>query len=253
LNSIIISIVSHLQAEWVKGLLSDIQEYCHESDLAVMLTLNKPEPLPFSEKDYSFDLLIRLNARPRGFAANHNAAFQRAEGDFFCILNPDVRMAQNPFPVLLDRLKGDNSIGAISPLVRDRQNRLCDSARRFPSPGRILRRLLPFSEKNDYTPASRPLSVDWLAGIFLLIPSFLYRSLQGFDEKYFLYLEDADLCARLKLKGYRILLDPEVTIFHQARRSSHRRPLYLFRHLRSLGRFFLSPVYRRLRREAFIA
>jgi hypothetical protein len=252
LNSIIISIVSHLQAEWVKGLLSDIQEHCQGSNLTVLLTLNKPEALPFTEKDYSFDFVIRLNARPRGFGANHNAAFHRAGGDFFCILNPDIRMAQNPFPVLLDRLKEDKSIGVISPLVRDRQNRICDNARHFPSPGRIMRRLLSFSEKNEYAPACQPLSVDWLAGIFLLFPSPLYRSLQGFDEKYFLYLEDADLCARIKLKGYRVLLDPEVCILHEARRSSHHRPLYLLRHLKSLGRFFLSPVYRRLQQEAFI-
>jgi hypothetical protein len=63
-----------------------------------------------------------------------------------------------------------------------------------------------------------------------------------------MYSEDVDLCTRLRLLGYRIVLDRSVRVVHDARRESHRKWSHLAWHVRSLIRFFLSDVYEDARR-----
>jgi N-acetylglucosaminyl-diphospho-decaprenol L-rhamnosyltransferase len=71
--------------------------------------------------------------------------------------------------------------------------------------------------------------------------------LHGFDERYFLYYEDVDLCGRLCLAGLRVVVCPDSQVVHHAQRSSRRSLKYLRWHLASMLRFFLSPVYRQLK------
>ncbi len=71
----------------------------------------------------------------------------------------------------------------------------------------------------------------------------VYQVLRGFNQSFFLYYEDVDLCARVWLKGLKVALVPQVSVMHDARRSSHKKASYLFHHMRSIARFFLSPTY----------
>ena len=68
----------------------------------------------------------------------------------------------------------------------------------------------------------------------------VFEKLRGFDERYFLYYEDVDLCARLNLQGYAVALCPAATVVHHAQRSSHQSIKYLRWHLLSMLRFFVS-------------
>jgi GT2 family glycosyltransferase len=84
--------------------------------------------------------------------------------------------------------------------------------------------------------------------MFMLFPCHVFQDLKGFDERYFLYYEDVDICARMSLAGVRVALCPDIRVFHHAQRSSHRNMKYLKWHLASMLRFFTSPVYRQLKR-----
>jgi N-acetylglucosaminyl-diphospho-decaprenol L-rhamnosyltransferase len=242
-----ISIVSHLQGAMVASLLEDIQRVGPGPALEVILTLNLPEKLPFQPKDFPFPVAIIQNPRPLGFGTNHNRAFRRATGAYFAVLNPDLRLAENPFPILCASLEGGNPVGVIAPGVEEDGRRIADNARRFPTPIRIFKRILRSARRSDYPPAGRPIPVEWLAGLFLLFPSQVFAAINGFDERYFLYCEDVDLCARLRLAGYEVLWDPRVSVIHQAQRHSHRRLNHLKWHVVSLIRFFNSEVFAALR------
>jgi hypothetical protein len=85
-----------------------------------------------------------------------------------------------------------------------------------------------------------PFSPDWVAGMFMLFRNELFREIGGFDERYFLYYEDVDLCFRLRQHGYDVVLVPDARAAHFAQRQSHRNPRYLLWHVRSLVRFLLS-------------
>jgi len=211
----------------------------------VILTLNVPEALAFEKRSFPFPLRVVHNALPKGFAANHNAAFALAGGEFFCVVNPDIRLSVDPFPALMAELE-DRSVGVAAPLVHNETGSLEDSARSFPTPWEIFLKALGRGPGSDVE-AGRDSSPDWVGGMFMLFRSSTFAEIGGFDPAYRLYYEDVDLCARLRLKGYDVRLAPKAIVTHLARRSSHRNPRYAVWHLRSMLRFFASHSAREAR------
>lgn len=232
-----ISIVSHGQGELVRDLLQDISSLGDVS-LDVILTLNIPETISISEGEFRFPLVLKKNAVPKGFGANHNAAAREATGTFFCVLNPDVRLFANPFPTLTRLLVGD--VGVAAPHVLTPAGRLEDSARRLPTPLSIFLKVIAGQTSVGESERAHP---DWIAGMFMLFRRDLFIRIGGFDERYFLYYEDVDICSRLWLNGYKVKVSSGVTIVHGAQRSSHRELRYFVRHCASMLRFFASSVF----------
>ncbi|HUW25575.1 MAG TPA: glycosyltransferase family 2 protein [Gallionella sp.] len=239
-----ISVVSHVQILLIENLLNDINEHCRASSLELILTLNLDETLPFAVDDFFFPVRVVRNAVPQGFAANHNQAFTHARGRYFCVVNPDIRLFSNPFHSLLACLK-DSSAGVSAPLVLNEDGKMEDSARRFPTPFKILCKALGWCKGGDYIVRDMhtPIYPDWVGGMFMLFPRNVFERLGGFDQRYFLYYEDVDLCARLRLLGYEVVVCPQASVAHHAQRSSHRSFRYLRWHFESMMRFFLSPAY----------
>lgn len=237
-----ISIVSHAQLHLVHPLLDDIRQHCVADRLEVILTLNLPEELPFNVQDYPFALKVRANTAAKGFAANHDAAFGQAQGEFFCVINPDIRLNGDPFPSLKQCLL-EQDVGVAAPLILDENGKIEDSARKFPTPFILLGKALGGGKKIDYPVGDQPFCPDWVGGMFMLFHSSVFKEMGGFDAHYFLYYEDVDLCARLALRGYRVLVCPQVSVVHKAQRASHRNLQYLGWHLSSVTRFFMSRAF----------
>jgi GT2 family glycosyltransferase len=82
--------------------------------------------------------------------------------------------------------------------------------------------------------------------MFMLLDSKAFRTLGGFDERFFLYYEDVDLCCRIRLAGCSLTICPAVNVVHDARRASHRNLRFMKWHLASMIRFFCSPVFWKL-------
>ncbi len=246
-----ISIVSHKQGSLVYNLLRDLQQYCPDS-IEVLLTLNVKEDLPFECAEFTFSIQLIRNKFSKGFGANHNAAFDLGKGRYFCVMNPDIRLECNPFERLV-KYCTNNSIGVIAPLVMNPKGTLEKSARRFPTPLSILAKIFGFEGPSDYLIAKENISVDWVGGMFMLFRNDVYKEIGGFNENYFLYYEDVDLCARIWMSGYQVLLCPEITIIHDARHDSHRNLKYMKWHLFSMTRFFLSRIIWRVNNKKVCA
>ena len=214
MQTITISIVSHNQASLVQLLLSDLKAQCNTYPLKVTITLNLPEKLNFKLSDYPFPTTVIENESPKGFSANHNQAFKRSDESFFCVMNPDIRIHTDPFPALLLGLQ-NASIGLVAPLIIGEHGLVEDD----------------------------PIFPDWVGGMFMLFPRAVFEKLGGFNERFFLYYEDVDLCARLRLLGYEVALYPRAQVNHDARRSSHASFKYFKWHLSSMLRFFCSVVF----------
>lgn len=245
LPTVSISIVSHSQIALVKLLLEDIKKHCLTSSIEVILTLNVDEISPFDEHEYEFISHVICNKVPKGFGENHNAAFQFISGQFFCILNPDIRIASDifkDFPIWLRHQSID--IGA--PLVLSHEGNIEDSFRRFPSPFKVLSKIFTTRQQLDYLIDSKTIYPDWVAGMFMIMHRETFASLGGFNEAFFLYYEDVDFCARAYLAGCRVGVCPELKVVHNAQRQSHRSFKYLRWHIASMMRFFLSTVYWRI-------
>lgn len=228
------SVVSHGHGEMVSRLVAQLLLLPEVG--RVVVTLNVAESLDLPESDR---IVLKVNPKPQGFGANHNAAFAHADSPFFCVLNPDIELLANPFPKLLADLEHDRA-GLCAPLILGADGHVEDSARRFMTPWRILLRKLGLASGayRLVVGAKQPIYPEWVAGMFMLFNSETFQMLGGFDEAYFMYCEDADLCTRLWLKGDKVLLRPTVPVIHKAQRASRRSLRHLLWHLVSMVRYF---------------
>lgn len=232
--SVTLSIVSHRHNAMISQLLKDIESHCDQ--VCVILTENVPDPVFISTENLSFPIEKIVNARPKGFGANHNTAFARCHTPLFCVVNPDVRFGSDPLP-LLSRTLEDRRVGVVGPLVRDSSGMLEDSARVFPTGTSLLLRAFGRGVGPAYPIDRGPLAVDWIAGMFMLFRRETYEAVRGFDEAYFLYYEDVDICWRLHAKGYSVVYDPRSEIVHDAQRASRGNLRLAAHHLASIFRY----------------
>jgi GT2 family glycosyltransferase len=153
-------------------------------------------------------------------------------------MNPDIRMTENPFPVLLaemERLSG----GVIAPAVVNAEGEVEDSVRYFPTPHSLAGKLLGRGDgRYAFAPGDATFAADWAGGMFMLFRAEDYRSVGGFDERFFLYYEDVDICARLGKAGRPVLACPKARVIHDARRASRRQLRYMRWHVSSMARYF---------------
>lgn len=248
---IAISVVSHRQGALARALLLDLERIA-EPGCAYALTINVEEPVEPILEGLRLPVTVLRNRAPKGYGANHNAAFAAVAAEHFCVLNPDLRLPSNPFPALLARL-ADRGVGVVAPRVRSAGGALEDSARRFPTAGRLAAkglRLLRAAPALDYAESAAAFEPDWVAGMFMMFRRDAYADAGGFDERYFLYYEDVDLCARLRLAGLRVVLEPAAQVVHDARRQSYRSPRYALWHLQSIARWLVSDARRRVTRRS---
>lgn len=231
-----LSIVSHGQSELMRPLLDDLIRL-KLNDIEVIITINIPEDesgyenLPFVSK------IIR-NTTPKGFGENHNYAFQQSNGNFFIVVNPDIRLNDFKMSEMLAPLD-DPKVGVVGPLVMDSSNKYQDSARKFPTVRRIVSRLISKHDEVDYAWGKEPFHVDWMGGMFLIFRRETFANVGGFDhQRFFMYFEDVDICERLWRCGYSVVLQPRVCVVHDAQRASRRDMKHLIWHLTSAIRYF---------------
>jgi len=236
---ITISIVSHKQIALVDRLLAELVALRTSVALEVIVTLNTAEPVPTHWASFALPLRLLHNTCPKGFAANHNAAFAAAQGRWFCVLNPDIRLPHDPFPVLLAELQRQ-ATALVAPVVLNSSGAIEDSVRRFLTAGSLVRKLFGGNDgRYRFALGGAPFLPDWVAGMFMLFDSEAFRAVGGFDEGFHLYYEDVDICARLWQAGYKVALHPGVSVVHEAQRTSRKSPRYMAWHLRSMVRYFV--------------
>jgi N-acetylglucosaminyl-diphospho-decaprenol L-rhamnosyltransferase len=234
-----ISVVSHAHGRMIAELLDDLAGMSGAS-FEVIVTVNVPEA-EFARSSHPFPVRIIDNSTPKGFGANHNAAFKMARGRHYAIVNPDIRAPQLDMGCLL-RLFESRAVGAVGPAVCSSRGSYEDSARRFPTTLSLLRRAVTGVQGPEYQSlldAAKPFEVDWLAGMFMVFRREAFAAVAGFDERFFMYYEDVDICRRLRSQGWSIVLQPAIVVVHDAQRASHRNLRHMRWHAMSALRYLL--------------
>jgi len=237
-----LSIVSHDQDHLVHVLLDSLAACCPEENLAITVVHNVPDAPCSRFASCPFPVKVWTNPGPLGFAANHNRVFATCREQYFCVLNPDIVFMGNPFQGLLRTVR-KASFGVVAPFLYDSSGVLQDNGRPFPTPVRLARRCLDTlharnKQAGGTLPPRERQEVDWIAGMFMFFPAEVYGAIGGFDEGYFMYYEDVDICFRLRQAGLLSCRIDGGRIVHDAARQSHRDARYLRWHLSSMGRFF---------------
>lgn len=167
---------------------------------------------------------IRLQTNG-GFAHGCNVGWRHATSPYVLFLNPDAEIAPEAVRALAKALDDDESVGAVAPRILAADGSLAFSLRRSPSVARsfsqalFLHRVFPHAAWSDETvrdrPAyERPWSPDWVSGACILVRRPILEEIGGWDERFFLYREDADLCRRIRAAGHDVRFTPAAECRH---------------------------------------
>ena len=237
---ITVSVVSHGHDEDILRLLADMAAFSGQRIAEVVVTFNMPERTLLDRvaaHDWPFKVRLVQNPKPLGYSANHNQAFVHCQTPFFCVVNPDIRLARDPFASLLQALQASDAGCAYPWHIAWNAESPVDPARELPTPQALLRR---------YTTSLQPRycrPLCWVNGAFLLFKTSAYEQIGGFDAGYFMYCEDVDICLRLQQSGWRLVGVPEAVVQHRASHASRRNLRHLKWHLQSLKRLWGSDAY----------
>jgi GT2 family glycosyltransferase len=209
---------------------------------------NSPTPLSSPWFDDPRVTYIFANTN-LGFGAGNNVAIRKLAGHsrLHLLLNPDIRFAPEVLPHLVQRFDEDADLVAIMPRINYPDGGLQQLCKLVPSPlDLIVRRFIPLRsvrqridrryELHDL-PQDRMSSVPMISGCFSLLRSDALVAEDGFDERYFMYMEDFDLFRRLGRWG-KVRYDPTVNVIHDYAKGSYLNPILARYHIRSAIKFF---------------
>lgn len=238
-GAITVSIVSHRHGRMVTDLVGEILRETRVERVIVTLNVEEDIDLPTDER-----IIVIRNPVAKGFGANHNAAFELCTSRLFAVVNPDIRILDNSLSDLAEHIEQSQAALAV-PLVLSPDGHAEDSVRKFPTPISLLLKALGMSDGRLQLPEPVGIvEIPWAAGMFLLFDVRSFAQVGGFDERYFLYYEDVDICARIRQSGGRIILCGDAKVVHDAQRTSRRNLRYASWHLSSMLRFLVTHSWR---------
>lgn len=173
----------------------------------------------FIAQHYPAIEIIRLE-RNYGFAEGYNRALEQVDAEFFILLNSDVEVTAGWVEPLVATLTNNRSVAAVAPKLRSYGNRdhfeYAGAAGGYIDVlgypfcrGRILSTLE--QDNGQYDTAQE---VFWASGAAFCCRADVFRMLGGFDADFFAHMEEIDLCWRMQLQGYKIMVEPHSTVYH---------------------------------------
>jgi N-acetylglucosaminyl-diphospho-decaprenol L-rhamnosyltransferase len=150
--------------------------------------------------------------RREGYGSCVNIGARHATGSSFAVLNPDIRFDDDQVVPRLERQLRQPGVGLVAPELVLPSGRVQDSARQVPTPLDLLLRRGIDPERGAIHVTGE---VPWVVGACFIVRRDAWDTVGGFDERYFLYFEDVDLCWRLRQAGWMTRLECAVHVRHQ--------------------------------------
>jgi len=185
-----------------------------------------------------------------GFGKAHNLIIDELSvvSDYHLVLNPDAYFGSDVIPLLLEQMKSMPDLGIIAPKIKYPDGSFQKSIRRFPRPYDFLLRRIPglkhvfrtAFEKGNYlsSSADSPIKVDAVSGCFQIFRTSVFTEIKGFDDRYFMYMEDLDICRKVHRSGYKVLYYPKVSVFHHSAYGSKKSAKLFWIHVKSIFQYF---------------
>lgn len=246
MTDISITIVAYNNSEDVERAVCSVIEHT-ASDITKKIYIvdnsDKENGLSSLAEKYR-EVVYRKTERNLGFGGGHNAVLDELDSRFHAIVNPDILLTEDSFSVLVKFLE-EQKIGMAVPKLVDTEGNLQAVYRRELTVFDMgVRMFLPSCFKKrqarhtmqdmDY---EKPFLVPFAQGSFLVIRTELFRELGGFDTRYFMYMEDADLCRRVNQRSS-LWYCPHTQVIHRWERGSHKDRRLRRWHMASMVRYF---------------
>ena len=223
-KTLYISVVSHNQQDLIKQNFSSFVKQIDQFkiELAILDNTGSKELKEFCKKE---QLFYFHDGKQRGFGSNHNRLFSLLspkDEDIFLVCNPDIIVEPIQLQGMLNIFENENHEIYAPTIYFDTDKTIKDNPdKNFPG-------LLNFAisvatgKRLHYGTRINTKSPNWISGAFMLFRAKTFRELNGFDEDYFMYCEDLDICYRAKKNHKVIFNDNRFYVIHNAQMQSRR-------------------------------
>lgn len=214
-----VSIVNFNAGEYLLKTLDSLSNIKDSVDLEIFIVDNNSadDSIEKAQKKYPKINYI-LNKENVGFGKAHNQVLKEIQDEFVLILNPDIEVKTGVLDKLLKYIDENPEVGAITPEIVFENGEVDMTAHRgLPTPWASFKyyflkddSLYHLKDRQD----NKIHEVDSITGAFFLTKKEVLEKVGLFDEEYFMYAEDIDLCVRIKEAGFKVMYDPTIQVLH---------------------------------------
>jgi GT2 family glycosyltransferase len=242
--SVSVIIVNYNTPELTAELIASIRRHTAGVGYDIVVVDNASEPSRRFRTDPTKPALKTIQSETNlGFGKAANLAVKSCEGTYLLFANSDCRLSSNVFPAMVAYMQQNQVCAACAPRLIQNDGSVHSSIRRFPNHGNIRHSRGSILRTNsNYTlvaDTSRK-EVEAMSATFMMVRRDLFEQLGGFDERFFMYVEDTDLCKRFHDAGNQVVFLGDLSVIHHWGASTRLHPwrMKLEHHL-SIRRYFL--------------
>lgn len=208
-----IIIVSFNTVNLLREVLNNVKK--HSNGLAIEIIVidnaSKDNSVQMVQQEFP-DVKLIPSAENIGFGAANNLGAKSAKGKYLVLLNSDAFLKGNALKIAYDLMEQLPEAGLGGAKLLGRDGSLQPSSRKFPNLWNYF--LMISGNLDELNIPGTDHQTDWVPGAFCIIPRKVFEQVNGFDERFFLYYEEVDLCIRIKQAGYQVWYFPEVEVIH---------------------------------------
>lgn len=241
-NEILVSasIVTYNDASRAPDTVKSVVDFTKRYPLKLYVVDNASTDQTVDLIEKSGQASVIKNSKNLGFGAAHNKVLDEELGKYHFVVNPDITLNSDCISDMVDYFEANPDVVMAMPKILNTDG----TEQKLPKEKPTFKRLFlgRFSDKvrSEYVWADKeiaePCEINFCTGCFFCIRTEVFKKLLGFDERYFMYLEDADLALKAKLKG-KVMLLPQFSVIHAWERESSKSLKYLFIHIISCFKF----------------
>ncbi len=216
-------IVNYYSEKYLVQCISSIKEKVLSVDYEIIIVNNDTASLTsfLIRKESLKELNIQIidNGKNIGFGAACNVGAKKAQGEILCFLNPDTEIVLDNICNLLKEFE-DVKLAVIGPrLITENNKTQWWCAGKDVNFWQLLKNNFGIIESKNIWENSKEILTDWVSGAAMFARKDIFEKIGGFDEKFFMYVEDIDFCRRIREAGFNVLYYPEFVVLHKGGKS----------------------------------
>ncbi len=217
-------VVSYNTKKLLESCLSSLYKYLKtlNFELIVVDNASVDGSIEMVRSKFKEAILIE-NDTNLGFAKANNTASKVAKGQYLIFLNSDTQLLDNGIAEMIELLREEESLGVLGGVLENENKTIQKSFGSFYSVWTVVKILFFGKQReNMISVMQKTQLVDWVSGGFMAVKSDLFGKLEGFDEHFFMYVEDMEFCFRVHRLGMRVKYFPSARVVHVGQGSSSR-------------------------------
>lgn len=242
------SVVMYGGAQETHACLQSVAQHTHIPDFRLFLVDNASPDDALREVEKQglpAEVAVLPQAENLGFGAGHNTVLPLLDSRYHAVINPDILLFDDALSAITSWMDAHPDVAIVTPRLVFPNGAPQHIAKRRPALLPLMARQLKLGFLKKYEQhylmldedLTTPTDVEFCSGSFFVVRTDIFRNIGGFDEGYFMYVEDADITQKVLQHGRAVYL-PSVTVAHAWHRDAHKKPRQFVWQLRSMLRYF---------------